>query len=105
MALVQEISVLDYLHLTSYYGTFAGSQGVTDTSSSLVEANVSFINSVPVDTTANVKPTYNTYYRMQGYNPLTGKYEDWHSMNEPLMSPPSGHALLDVTIVTSWIDR
>lgn len=58
-----------------------------------------------LNTTINVSFGYNIYYKMQGYNPITQVYEDWHSMGEPLIDPPSGNALENVSIVYSWIDR
>src|SRR5574338_595752 len=95
----------NYVHMIGYNGIYAGSQGASDSSGALTGVNVSFIQSVPLDTTVNVSPGFNTYYKMQGYNPITQQYEDWHSMNTPLLDPPSGHALENIGIVGSWIDR
>lgn len=93
-----EIFPEGYVHIVGYSGIYTGSQGTS-------ALDLSSINTVPLDTTANVSPSYNTYYKLQGFNPLTGQYEDWHSMNEPLFDPPSGNALLNISIVYSWVDR
>lgn len=100
-----EIFPADYVHIVGYSGIYAGSQGASDSSSSIVGTNISFINSVALDTTVNVTTGYNTYYKMQGFNPITQQYEDWHSMNAPLLDPPSGNALENIGIIGSWIDR
>ena len=101
-----EIFPSGYVHIVGYSSTYAGSQGVADaTSSGIVGTNISFINSVPLDTTVNITPGFNVYYKMQGFNPITQQYEDWHSMGAPLIDPPSGHALENIGIIGTWIDR
>lgn len=100
-----EIFPEGYVHMVGYSGIYAGSQGASDSSGELVGTNISFINSVPLDSTVNVSPGYNTYYKMQGFNPATQEYEDWHSMDFPLLDPPSGHTLENISIVLTWIDR
>jgi hypothetical protein len=105
MAIVVELSPLNFVHIVGYSGVYSGSQGSFDSNSTLTGVNVSFINDVALDTTVNISSGYNLYFKMQGYNPITQEYEDWHSMREPLMSPPSGNALENISVVGSWIDR
>lgn len=100
-----EIFPSDYVHVVGYSGIYAGSQGASDSSGALVSTNTSVINSVPLDTTANITSGFNVYYKMQGFNPLTQQYEDWHSMGAPLVDPPSGNALENIGIIGTWIDR
>lgn len=105
MAVLVELSIIDFVHIVGYAGVYSGSQGSFDASSALTGLNDTFINDVALDTTINVSSGYNIYYKMQGYNPLTQQYEDWHSMGTPLLDPPSGHALQNIGIIGSWIDR
>lgn len=106
MATVTEIPLLDFLHFVGYSGIYAGSQGVSDSATSALNpTNVSVINLVALDTTANVSNLFNKYYKMQGFNPSTQQYETWHCMNEPLLDPPSGNVLENVSIVSYWEDR
>ena len=48
---------------------------------------------------------FNTYFKMEGYNPITAQYENWHCMGAPLLTPPSGNSLVNISVVTSWVDR
>lgn len=100
-----EIFPADYVHIVGYSGIYAGSQGSSDASVAITGEGISFINSVPLDGTSNISTGYNTYYKMQGFNPITQQYEDWHSMDVPLLDPPSGNALENIGIIGSWIDR
>jgi hypothetical protein len=105
MAVLVELSVANFVHIVGYSGIYSGSQGSFDTSGSLTGVNTSYINDVALDTTVNISSGYNIYYKIQGYNPLTEQYEDWHSMGTPLLDPPSGHALQNIGVIGSWIDR
>lgn len=58
-----------------------------------------------IDATTNLTTGFNTYFKMQGWDPATKQYEVWHSMNTPLLNAPSGKALQNITILFSWIDR
>lgn len=105
MAIVVELSIPNLVSIVGYAGIYSGSQGSFDTSSALTNVNDTFINDVALDTTVHVSAGYNIYYKMQGFNPLTQQYEDWHSMGAPLLDPPSGHALQNISVIGSWIDR
>lgn len=105
MPVVVELSIPNLVNIVGYAGIYSGSQGSFDASSALTIVNDTFINDVALDTTVHVSAGYNIYYKMQGYNPLTQAYEDWHSMGNPLMIPPSGNALENIGIIGSWIDR
>jgi hypothetical protein len=41
------------------------------------------------------------YYRKRGWYASSSTYEYWNT-TDPVSAAPSGHALLDVTIVASW---
>src|SRR5574338_346132 len=80
MPTLTELFIQNTIFSASYSGTYSGSQGISNLSSIFTENNDSFIKAVALDTTVNVSSGYNTYYKMQGWNPVTQKYEDWHSM-------------------------
>lgn len=83
-------------------GQYAASTGTQDTSGAITApttAMVAFISYAPLT------HGFNTYYKMQGFNSSTGKYEVWFSTNKPLLIPPSGNTLSNIEIVLSWIDR
>ena len=40
-----------------------------------------------------------TYYKMRGYYVAGSTYETYEVVNAPSLPPPSGHTLIDVTIV------
>lgn len=106
MALITENFITGFILFTGYTGQSSSSQGSQDATSSFSGGNLlSSIKLTELDTTVNVSSGYNIYYKMQGYNPLTQKYEDWHSMGAPLLSPPSGHMLQNISIISSWEDR
>lgn len=74
----------------------------------LITDQNTLFNSIQIaelNTVNKLQPIFKTYYKMQGYNPATQQYEDWHSENEPLMEPPSGNALLNISIIITWQDR
>lgn|SRR5574337_726889 len=88
----------------TWHATYSGSQG-----------NSTFLDPAPtyapvaqflgMDSTTELTTGFNTYYKLMGYNPVTKTYENWHCKNTPQFSPPSGNVLLDIHIVSSWIDR
>jgi len=63
------------------------------------------LNAVLNNVIENIKPGFNVYYKMQGFNPITQQYENWHCQGQPLFSPPSGNTLENVGIVGIWKDR
>ena len=105
MPTLTELSIPNVVSIVTYPGIYTGSQGMTPADIPLTVGNQSIINSVALDITVHVSPGYNTYYKMQGWNPLTQRYEDWHSMGTPLLIPPSGHTLENISIIGSWVDR
>lgn len=104
MAIITEILLTDILHSVRYAGIYAGSQGMSE-ANGIASSNVSVINNVALDTTINITPGFNTYYKMQGFNSTTQQYEIWHCMGEPLVDPPSGNVLENISIISSWQDR
>lgn len=44
-----------------------------------------------------------TYYKMCGYYVAGSAFEAWVSTGTPAITPPSGHTLQNVFIVTTWI--
>jgi hypothetical protein len=46
--------------------------------------------------------TTNVYYKMRGYYGVGSVYETWVEINAPDTTPPSGHVLSNVVIVSSW---
>lgn len=89
-----------------YEAKWAGTQGDIDLTSKLLSTGrIPFVQNAAVDTTVHITTTFNTYFKMQGYNPLTLQYEIWHSQGEPLMDPPSGNTLDEVSIIATWQDR
>jgi hypothetical protein len=107
MALILDQSTLfGFVKFSSYTGQSTNSFGTADIQVSL-SGSLSIPTALegPMNTTAQITPGYNTYYKLQGWNPITQRYENWHSMNEPLMDPPSGNALDGVSVVGTWVDR
>lgn len=104
---VDNPNLFGVVHFGGFTAQSASSSGVTDFGPQLYAV---FPLPVPLhnpldNITQNIRPGFNTYYKMQGYNPITQEYEFWHCQGTPLMNPPSGHTLENVSIVTSWKDR
>lgn len=107
MALIlDQSSLFGFVNFASYTGQSTNSFGTSDIQISL-SGTLSIPTALegPMNTTALIKPGYNTYYKLQGWNPLTQKYEFWHSMNVPLTDPPSGNALQNISVIGTWKDR
>jgi len=47
-------------------------------------------------------PTVTTYYKMRGYYVAGAVYETWVVTGDPSVTPPSGHTLTNVVIVSTW---
>ena len=47
-------------------------------------------------------PGVTTYYKMRGYYATGAVYETWVVTEEPSVTPPSGHVLTNVVIVSTW---
>lgn len=88
----------------TWLGRYSGSQGYSqllDPAPTYVpDAQFLTVNSITHLTTG-----FNTYYKMQGFNQATGQYEVWHSMGTPQILPPSGDPLINVQVISTWIDR
>jgi hypothetical protein len=102
MSIVLDTGLFGQVHFEIQTGLSSGSQGYLDMATS---PYVNVIHLVPLNTWSQLKPGYNTYYKLQGYNAATGVYEFWHCMNTPILTPPSGDTLLNVSIVATWTDR
>lgn len=89
----------------TYTGMPAGSEGGQDLITFFGEIYATTIRVARVNSTALLTTGFHTYYKMEGFNPTTNAYENWHSMDIPLMTPPSGNALTNIGVATSWIDR
>lgn len=99
---IDESTIFGNVHLENNTGLWSGSQGSTDFATPIY---VPTSHVVQINTTANITPGLNTYFKLQGFNPVTGKYEIWHCMNIPVTTPPSGDTLQNVSIISTWIDR
>lgn len=60
---------------------------------------------VDINSTVNKNTLFNTYYKIQGYNPITFQYEVWHGMGTPNYNPPSGNSLIDIELIATWQDK
>jgi hypothetical protein len=108
MATITDFSTIFSLaQFTKYTGLYSGSQGSQD----FTEMFINVTEFVPMaqlgdfNSTSQLTTGFHTYFKVQGYNPLTGTYETWHCRDVPILLPPSGHDLLNVGVVASWIDR
>lgn len=99
---LDENTVFGNGHFEANTGLWSGSQGSTDfgTTPYVPTGHV-----VQINTTVNVTLGFNTYFKLQGFNPVTGLYEIWHCMNTPIFTPPSGDTLQNVSIIGTWTDR
>lgn len=104
--ITDQTGVLSLIHFVGYTAQSSGSQGIQEIDGTLSNPFQSSVAiSVDVDTTENLTVGFNTYYKLHGFNPITQSYEVWHSMDAPLLDPPSGNALENITILFSWVDR
>lgn len=88
----------------TWLGRYSGSQGY----STLLDPVTTYVPEaqfVVVNATSNLTSGFNTYFKIQGYNPVTGLFEVWHCMNTPQFLPPSGDQLINIAVVATWIDR
>ena len=97
-----ENTLFGQIHFEANPGLFSGSQGNADFAGTTYSSvmHTSFLN-----TTVKVSFGYNTYFKLQGFNPNTGQYEIWHCMNTPVFTPPSGDNLQNVSVISTWTDR
>jgi hypothetical protein len=105
--ITDQSTIFSLTQLITYTALNSGNQGSQDFTNIFID-EVSFVpmaKIVDFNSTSRLTTGFNTYFKMQGYNPLTGTYETWHCRGTPLLLPPSGNHLLNVAVVTSWIDR
>lgn len=102
-----ESTIFLLTQLTRYTGLFAGTQGSQDFTDMFSDdiGFASVAQLVEFNTTIGLTPDFNIYFKVQGYNPLTAAYETWHCRGTPLLLPPSGHNLLNISVVASWSER
>lgn len=107
MAVILDRStIFNFIQSANFTSQSTSSFGSIDMSDILVTSvQLPTTIDVELNTTVPITTGFNTYYKMQGWNPISQKYEDWHSMGTPLLNPPSGNALENIGIIGSWIDR
>lgn len=109
MALVTDQSTFfNFISFVPYKAQYSGSWGTQDFSESFASDTstyVSTIQSSDFQSTDLVTTGFNTYYKLQGFNAATGRYEVWYSKERPLLTPPSGNILSNIEIVLIWVDR
>lgn len=112
MALItDESNLFNFIRSVFYSGQYSASWGSQDLANSFAKQNVVYApTSQPLPYNTNAPEIllthgFNTYFKMQGFNASTNRYEVWFSTNKPLLIPPSGHTLSNIEIVLTWIDR
>jgi hypothetical protein len=105
--ITDESTIFLLTQLTTYTGLYSGSQGSQDFVGSFADQTgyVPISQIVEYDTVAPLTTTFNTYFKVQGYNPITRTYETWHCRGTPLLLPPSGHNLLNISVIATWTER
>jgi hypothetical protein len=98
-----QFNTIQFIAWNSQYSASQGSQDFMGQFNTGVYDSTVVV--VPFNTTILVTTTFNTYFKMQGFNTSTNSYEVWFSMGSPLLIPPSGHTLSNIEIVLTWIDR
>lgn len=83
-------------------GQYAGSTGTQDMAPVTPTLMGSFVG---YNTNAKLTHGFNTYFKMQGFNNNTQRYEVWFSTGKPLLIPPTGNSLSNIEVVLTWIDR
>jgi hypothetical protein len=101
--ITDESTIFTLVHNEAYSGLNAGSQGTQDFSNIYISSPVAHVASI--NATVNLTTGFHTYFKLEGYNPVTQKIETWHCRDVPILLPPSGDPLLNVAIIGTWIDR
>src|SRR5574338_534309 len=108
MALItDENNIFNLITPIFYKGQYSGSWGSQDFSGAFASPSVNYAATsqiIPFSTNGGLTTGFNTYFKMQGYNQSTSRYEVWFSKTKPLLIPPSGNRLLNIEIVLTWID-
>lgn len=110
MAIVtDQNNLFNLVTMIRWNGTYSGSQGTQDFSSvfsnEVYNPTIQSVQSTPFMSTDLVTTGFNQYYKMQGFNSATSKYEVWFSMGKPNYIPPSGNPLTGIEVVLAWVDR
>ncbi len=111
MALITDQSNLfNFIGSIAFTGQYSGSWGSQDLAGSFSEPGTPYApTTAPLSFNTHTEPRlthgFNTYFKMQGFNPVTNSYEVWFSKTSALLIPPSGNNLLDIEVVLTWIDR
>lgn len=108
MSTITDDNTLFNLVSTAQLGKYSGSQGNQDFAGSFFTPSVVYSSTAQVTpylSIAKLNHGFNTYFKMQGFNTATGKYEVWFSTGQPLLLPPSGNPLSNIEIILTWIDR
>jgi len=106
MSTTTDLGVFGNVLFKTWTGQYSGSQGIHDYQSNFVTTAYNpSIQFVAFNPTTRVTYGFNTYFKLQGFNTSTNRYEVWFSMGAPLLIPPSGHALSNIEVVLTWIDR
>lgn len=100
--ITDQSTLFNFVTPRAWLGQYGASTGTQDMTSTIPTRTATF-----VDFNSNAKLThgFNTYFKMQGFNGLTQKYEVWFSTGAPSLTPPSGNALSNIQVVLTWIDR
>lgn len=84
-----------------WLGQYAASAG-TQEMTSAPSQTTTVVNYISY---AKLTHGFNTYFKMQGFNNTTQRYEVWFSTGSPLLVPPSGNTLSNIEVVLTWTDR
>lgn len=109
MAIITDQSTLfGFVTTLPWLGQYSASTGSQDFASTFATPQLAYEPaSQLVEITSYVKLThgFNTYFKMQGFNNATQRYEVWFSTGRPLLVPPSGNPLSQIEVVLTWTDR
>lgn len=109
MSTITDASTLFNLtQLIAWTGQYSGSTGTQDMAGFFTTSSANYVQTAAVvDVNSDFKLThgFTTYFKMQGYNLATQKYEVWYSIGAPQLTNPSGNALVSVSVVLTWTDR
>lgn len=109
MAIVtDQSSLFGFVTPLTWLGQYAASAGSQDFSSTFTSPGLAYepaAKLVEITSYAKLTHGFNTYFKMQGFNNATQRYEVWFSTGTPLLIPPSGNPLSQIEVVLTWTDR
>jgi hypothetical protein len=107
--ITDENTLFNFVQSLPWKGQYSASTGTQDmVGKFIVSTTLAYsptISIVDQNSYAKLTHGFNTYFKIQGFNISTGKYEVWFSTGTPLLIPPSGHALSNIGVIATWIDR